>query len=225
VIFLPTWYSARINGQLGTEEMEAAQKAFVHTATPSIAHFDSLGRPFLTIGDNGHAGKQESHVELDIEGNQRKVIDAKNRIVLRCEFDMLGTRIREESMEAGARWALNDVAGNPVYAWDSQNQRERREYDPLLRPRRLLVRDATGNQTIAQVTVYGEDQTNAITLNLRGKTYQVFDSSGVLTNEEYDFKGNVLRTSRQLVESYQKDPDWSANVMLETATYSASTKF
>jgi hypothetical protein len=41
-------------------------------------------------------------VRLDIEGNQCKVIDAKDRIVMHYDYDMLGTD--PPSMEAGERW-------------------------------------------------------------------------------------------------------------------------
>ena len=51
---------------------------------------------------------------FDIEGNQREVIDAKDRVVMRYDYDMLGNRIHQASMEAGERWMLNDVAGKPI---------------------------------------------------------------------------------------------------------------
>ena len=38
-----------------------------------------------------------------------QVIDALGRIVMRYDYDMLGTRIHQASMEAGERWTLNDV--------------------------------------------------------------------------------------------------------------------
>src|ERR1041384_5013048 len=49
---------------------------------------------------------------LDIQGNQRAVIDPLFRIVMRHEFDMLGREMQQESMDAGARWLLNDLEGN-----------------------------------------------------------------------------------------------------------------
>jgi hypothetical protein len=45
-------------------------------------------------------------VVLDIEGNQRAVIDAKDRVVMRYDYDLLGSRIHQASMEAGERWML-----------------------------------------------------------------------------------------------------------------------
>ena len=39
---------------------------------------------------------------------------------MRYDYDMLGNRIHQASMEAGERWMLNDVAGKPIRAWDSR---------------------------------------------------------------------------------------------------------
>jgi RHS repeat-associated protein len=38
----------------------------------------------------------------------------------------------------------------------------------------------------------------------------VYDCAGLMTSEEFDFKGNLLRTTRRLAEDYTEDPDWSA---------------
>ena len=35
------------------QEQDAAEKSAEHAGTSTIAHFDTLGRPFLTIADNG----------------------------------------------------------------------------------------------------------------------------------------------------------------------------
>ena len=39
---------------------------------------------------------------------------------MRYDYDMLGNRIHQASMEAGERWMLNDVTGKPIRAWDSR---------------------------------------------------------------------------------------------------------
>ncbi|NIP68022.1 MAG: hypothetical protein GTO04_02205, partial [Planctomycetales bacterium] len=54
-------------------------------------------------------------------------------------YDMLGNRIHQISMEAGERWMLNDVTGNPIRAWDSRGHIFRTEYDPLRRTLRIHV--------------------------------------------------------------------------------------
>jgi hypothetical protein len=110
--YLPTWYQQRITGGRGQEERTAAEKAAKHGDTPTIAHLDTLGRPFLSIADNGKDAN--ARTVRDIEGNQREVIDALDRIVMRYDYDMLGTRLHQASMEAGERWMLNDVTEKPA---------------------------------------------------------------------------------------------------------------
>ena len=132
---------------MGPDEQDAAAKAAGHADTPTIAHFDTLGRTFLTIADNGkdqngYDQQYPTRTVLDIEGNQRAVIDALDRMVMRYDYDMLGTRIHQASMEAGERWMLNDVAGKPIRAWNSREYAFRTEYDALRRPVQSFVRAA-----------------------------------------------------------------------------------
>src|SRR5262249_48104928 len=127
--YLPNWYALRTDAANAVafaarypnpadraNETRAAEKTRVHAATPTVAHADSLGGTFLTIADNKfernnviHEEKYITRVEFDIEGNQREVIDAKDRIVMRYDYDMASTRVHQASMEAGERWMLNDV--------------------------------------------------------------------------------------------------------------------
>ncbi len=220
--YLPTWHTQRVAGTLGNEEQGAANKAAAHANTPAVAHFDALGRTFLTIADNAAAGKYATRVVLDIEGNQREVIDAKDCVVMRYDYNMLGNRIHQGNMEAGERWMLNDVAGKPIRAWDSRGFMRRMTYDALRRPTGLFVDDGQ-SEKFAEKTEYGEAQGSA--LNHRGKVYQQFDGAGVVTNHEFDFKGNLLRGSRQLLENYKDQVDWSQNPTLENETFTSSTTY
>ncbi|MCP4516715.1 MAG: toxin, partial [Delftia sp.] len=131
-----TWHAQRQGGALGLEEQTAASKAAAHADTPTTAHADTLGRPFLTVAHNkvasanhdldGTEDKFHTRVELDIEGNElavrdalresqdpqgNTVIDELGRVVMRYAYDMLGNRIHQASMEGGARWMLGDVTG------------------------------------------------------------------------------------------------------------------
>ena len=242
VDYLPTWYDQRRNGQKGPDEKAAADKAAVHAATPTVAWFDTLGRPMLTVADNGKdaigaAQKYATRVTLDIEGNQREVKDANNRAVMRYDYDMLGNRIHQSSMEAGQRWMLADVAGKPIRAWDSRDHSLRTEYDELRRPLRSYVIGADvlnpAREICFEQTVYGESAGSGLTpaqvlqANLRGKPYKHYDTAGVVTSEAHDFKGNLLHSTRQLVKDYKATPDWSQNLqpVLETAIFASSTRF
>ena len=223
--YLPTWYNLRMDPakvvekwpddtERRTSEKVAAQKAAKHASTPAVAHLDVLGRTFLTVADNHPEGQYQTHIELDIEGNQLSVTDAKYRIVMRYDHDILGNRIYQASMEAGERRMLNDVAGKPIRAWDSRNHAFRTEYDPLRRPLRAFVTGADttnpNQELLTELLVYGEQHLQGELRNLRGKLYLHFDQAGVVANEAHDFKGNLLRASRRLAREYRKAVDWSA---------------
>ncbi|MEW6731026.1 MAG: SpvB/TcaC N-terminal domain-containing protein [Acidobacteriota bacterium] len=230
--YLPNWYTQHISGVMGTEEQAAAVKAAIHTDTPTIAFADTLGRTFLTVADNrfernGTIINEEysTRVELDIEGNQRAVIDALNRIVMRYDYNLLGNQIHSLSMEAGERWMLNDVTGKPVYSWDSRNHRLRMTYDVLRRPVEVFLQEGSGPELMVSKMVYGESQPNAEENNLRGKPYQSFDGAGIVTTDKYDFKGNLLSSSRQFAVDYKNTLDWSGVVSLEAEVFITNTSF
>ena len=61
--------------------------------------------------------------------------------------------------------------------------------------------------------------------NLRGKPYKHFDTAGVVTIEGYDFKGNPLRSTRQLIKDYKITPDWSQIPALEAEIFTSSTRY
>ena len=223
-----TWHAQRQSGGLGLPEQAAASKTAAHARTPTTVHADVLGRPFLTIADNGpdadHPGQHllfASRVELDIESNQRAVRDADTqvgdalgRVVMRYAYDLLGNRIHQHSMEAGARWMLNDVAGKPIRVWDERGHTFRTDYDPLRRPLRSYVVGADptdpGTELLTERLVYGEQHPDAESRNLRGVAYLHLDQAGAMTTEARDCRGNALRTSRRLTNGtlYREAVDW-----------------
>lgn len=214
----------------------------MHADTPTTAYFDTLGRTFLTIAQNkfGRNGatieqKLATRVELDIEGNQRAVTDALGRTVMRYDYDMLGNRIHQASMEAGERWMLNDVMGKPIRAWDSRSHTFRSEYDELRRPLRSFLVGADlqnpNREILFERVVYGDGPDTGLTLaqvlsaNLRGRPFKHFDSAGVVTTEPYDFKGNLLRSTRQLTQDYKRLIDWSNNPTVEQEIFTSTTRY
>jgi RHS repeat-associated protein len=205
-------------------EQQAAVRTLPHANTPGTAHFDSLGRPFLTVADNGvnASGARQlypTRVVMDIEGNHQEVHDALRRVVMRYRYNMLGTSLQQESMEAGERLTLNDATGKPIRHWDSRGHIFRTEYDHLRRLVRLRVTGAEPNhpdrELLVERTIYGDGAETGLSAwqidaaNLRGKTLRHFDNAGVVTTDLYDFKGNLRRNSRQVARDYRNIPDWS----------------
>ena len=235
--YLPTWYTQRVGGALGVAEQAAAERTAIHAITPSIAHADSLGRAFLMVAQNKFKYSDtppaappveefyRTRTLLDIEGNQRTAIDAKDRIVMRYEYDMLSRRIHQASMEAGERWILNDVTGKPLYAWDSFNREIHSIYDAARRPVESRLRLGAGVPIVIGRTVYGEGLPNPEDHNLRTRIVQVFDQAGVLTTDEFDFKGNLLRGQRELAQTYNAMLDWSGPVPMVAGAFISRTRF
>ena len=136
-----------------------------------------------------------------------------------------------------------------MLAWDSRGHTFRTDYDELHRPVGSFVQGADpldANRAIQfEKVIYGDTPGNGLSdsamirpeLNLRGKPYQHHDSAGIVTSmgrnpatgvdEAFDFKGNLLRSTRQLVRDYKETPDWSQTPApaLETEIFSSSTRY
>ncbi len=230
--YSPTWHARRAAGDLGAAEQDAATKTAAHARTPAIAHADSLGRTFQAIAHNRferNGAIVEEHyrarITFDIEGNQREVYDANDRMVVHYDYDLLGNRIHRASMEAGERWTLANVAGNAIAAWDSRQHQFRTAYDPLQRPTETYLRPDLGPELLIGRTIYGENQPDAAARNQRGKAVRHFDQAGVVVTEDYDFKGNLLATGRQLAREYKQPLDWSRDMPLEPEVHVGSSRF
>ncbi|MFJ1602627.1 SpvB/TcaC N-terminal domain-containing protein [Streptomyces sp. NPDC088253] len=215
-----TWFASRSAGSsLGQREQEAATQAAEHADTPTVLHLDCLGRSFLTLA---HAGFQpddkpillRTRLILDIEGNQRAVHDALDRLVVEDAYDLAGRRVRTEGMEAGRRWTLPNVFGHEIRAWDSRGHVFRTEYDTLRRPVRRYVAGTDSadpdRELLAERLVYGEEHPNGTDLNLGGRLWLHLDQAGVAAVESHDFKGNMLRTTRHLALEYKGPLSWQA---------------
>ena len=231
--YLPTWYALRAGGGQGPDEQDAAQKAAGHANTPSTSFLDALGRAFLTVGFNrtrSGATTTEDHsrtlVTLDVSGNQRGVTDALGRTVLTRDFDVPGTAIRVSGVDAGERWMLNEAAGKPLRAWDSRGHTIRTTYDPLRRPTGLYVRNG-GAEVLAEQTVYGEGQPGDQAMNLRGRIARRNDGAGVLSNDRFDFKGNLLAATVRLLQNSKAQVDWSLapSPALEVESFATSNRY
>ena len=206
-------------------EKRAAIMTLGHADTPATALFDSLGRTFLTIADNGADGKYTTRIFFDIEGNQREITDARDRIVMRYGYDMLSNLIKQESMEAGIRWILNDAGSNPIRTWDSRLFVRQTTYDALRRPEKLYVTDGARPKILAETIEYGEAKPNPEATNHRLKPWRIQDAAGILENTSYDFKGNPESVTQTLSQVYDSPVNWEAPPPLENEMFTSRSEF
>jgi RHS repeat-associated protein len=230
------WYADRMRLPPDSPKAQAARKAAAHHNTPNAIYTDSLGRPILSIAHNGKDGTDNdklyaTFIQLDIEGNARKVIDARGNKVMEYNYDMLGHRVYQNSMDAGERWMLNNVMGNPVKRWDSRDHIFSFSYDDLQRPAEMKVEGGEGDEhlnNIYEKIKYGEGQPDDKGKNLRGHVFEHYDTAGKVQFFKYDFKGNALKTTRWLAEEYREVVNWTGvdlKSKLEPEPFSTESRF
>lgn len=261
--YLPAWYTPRQDGTLGPAEQDAAEKTALHANTPAIVYLDTLGRIFLTINDNGPAEdgteqKYETRIELDIEGNKKAVFDARGNRVMQYAYSIKGMggeeeeeeedeerqkqvaghRIYRNSMDAGERWMINNVMGNPFIRWDGRGHQFSHSYDELQRLILIHVYGSDGEISLDndfERILYGDWKNMSPTQrmqsknnNLIGKPGKHYDTAGKIQFEDYDFKGNLLKSNRRLTFDYKNVPDWgidNTDDLLEAEQFTTETQY
>ncbi|HEU5368180.1 MAG TPA: SpvB/TcaC N-terminal domain-containing protein [Ktedonobacterales bacterium] len=230
-----SWYNQRIGGTWGTTPEEraaaqdAAQKTAAHAATPTVAHFDALGRTCLTVADNGAGQRYPGRTALDAESKPLALFDAQGRRVFEyclreaqqsggfryiAGYDLAGNLLYQNSTDSGARRSLSNVAGKLIRSWDARNHAFRMRYDLLQRPTHHYVSTSGSAELLLAYSVYGEGQADR---NLCGRLLRQYDPAGLASNERYDFKGNLLESARQFAREYRQSVDWSALANLTNA--------
>jgi len=223
------WYLNRVNrlidaqliadGKDPVKEKTAALKAAAHANTPNILHFDTLGRPVLSIELTFH-----TKVTLDAENNLRSVNDARGNTVMTYKYDMLGNVVYQKSMDAGQRWLLTNILGKPLRTWDERDHEFQYFYDQAQRPVYSKVLGGDGETPLDHIfekVIYGEnllsgtrtetnrwDEADLQTKNILGQPIKLYDTAGLVETPEYDFKGQPISTTRSLFKRYKEVPDW-----------------
>ncbi|MEZ0109732.1 RHS repeat-associated protein [Catenulispora sp. EB89] len=233
------WYADRVALPEDDPRRRAAELAAAHAGTPTGTRFDTMGRAYATIADNGGGEFLATFVELDIEGNHRAVTDPRGVLVVSQDFDMLGHPAHTRSPDAGERWSLLDVTGKTVFAWDARATAFSWRYDATHRVTHAYATMAGGPTTLRTRTYYGESLANAADHNLRGQICATFDGAGLSRTTDIDFKGNPLGAYRRLTADPHGEPDWSALAtvddpdqalaaaagLLEATAYPSSTQY
>jgi RHS repeat-associated protein len=206
----------------------------------------------ITVAGQTLTERHVTFTRLDAEGKALWIRDARRNLVMQyvrptaldnqgadpvafapC-YDIAGALLFQHSMDSGDRWMLNDAAGQPLVTWTARGHCVVTTYDALRRPLRSTVRggDAGDPDRVIEFnsTIYGDSGEASVPAaphaqNLRGRIYRHSDSAGVITNERFDFKGNLLSSSRQFVKDYSRIPDWAANPALDAEIFSGNTTY
>lgn len=239
------WYDKRFNrlidaeltaaGKVPLREKLAAEKAAKHANTPSTQHFDALGRSVLQIEHNKDAAEADvfyhTWTDLDLEGNLRRVTDARDNAVMQYKYDMLGNLVYQNSMDAGQRWLIQNIVGNPLRTWDERNHEFSFEYDILHRPIIKRVEGGDGAISLNNVyekVIYGETLPNPEVNNFRTMAVIVYDTSGRTEMSAFDFKGNPTGNVKTFALNYKDVVDWSGanpDALLESETFASSFQY
>ena len=199
------------NDNAGRTHPDVSTSYAAHWDTPASIEADALGRAVTAVARNGstEADRIITRTGYDIQGNVTALTDALGRPAFTYRFDFLNRRWRTDSIDAGRRDTVPDAAGAVVEARDSKGALTFIGYDRTHRPSRAWARnDATGPISLRQKVEYGDagdpDQdlaarAEARIRNLLGRPVRSYDEAGLVISGGFDFKGNPLSTTRQMI--------------------------
>ncbi|XLS30595.1 SpvB/TcaC N-terminal domain-containing protein [Flavobacteriaceae bacterium M23B6Z8] len=250
-----SWYQRNLTGTAA--QQRAANSAALHADTPTVVFLDSQAREVITLIHNsfeqGGSLQNEKYLtwsKLDAEGKPLWIQDARGNRVMEyisnpgastgyapC-YDLAGNLLFQHSMDAGSRWTLMDSTAKPFYAWDKNSYQsntgtveEKRvyhtTYDRLRRPLETRLKINAGSWKVIERMQYGEGVVNAKAKNLKGHLYQHDHAAGSQRYTHYDFKGNLLETTKQLTATFDVEViDWntatlSSEVFIQRTQYDA----
>jgi RHS repeat-associated protein len=184
-----------------------------HHFTPSSIELDALGRTVRSIQRNGPTPEERiiTSSTYDIRGNVLTNDDALGRTAFRYVFDLANNQVRVVSIDAGIKRTVYNALGLIVEQRDSKDAVVLNTYDSLKRIVNTWSRDDSGQPvTLRQHLVYGDnageigiDHATARSRNVLEKLVAQYDTAGRQRIISYDFKGNVLEKTRQVVSDDQ----------------------
>lgn len=215
-VFEPTpWetYTYDANDNAGRTHAVDSESYKEHWNTPASALVDALGRTIQTVERNralhenpadplAPVEEYRTRSTYDIRGNLTKVNDQLQRDAFEYVYDFANQPLRTKNIDAGIRRTVRDAGGNVIEQRDSKGALILRQYDKLNRPIKMWARNdgnADSAMTLREQLEYGNDPAIHRDHNRLGKLHKHYDEAGLLTFEEYDFKGNLLEKVRQVI--------------------------
>ena len=206
-------YTYDANDNAGRTHPSTSQAYRNHWNTPASIVIDALGRTVQQTARNGSAGTTDwftTSSTYDIRGNLLSVTDALGRLMFQYVYDLVNRPWRSEQLDAGTRISVLDAVGNMIEQRDSKGALLLHASDLMKRPLRLWARDkANDSLMLREQLEYGDggdpqqpsaDRDANRQLNRLGKLARHYDEAGQLDFAHYDFKGNLLEKTRQVIK-------------------------
>lgn len=207
--FTPTpWemWTYDANDNAGRTHATAAAGYQHHWNTPASIETDALGRTLSATVRHRLPGQPvEEHVtrsSYDIQGHLVRIRDPLGRVAFEWVHNLLGQPLRVASMDTGISTMVIDAGGSLVETRDARGALVLHAYDSLRRPVRVWARDSAGESvTLRQKLVYGDSPAapQSAADNRLGRLFRHYDEAGLAETASYDFKGNVLSSSRRVL--------------------------
>lgn len=239
------WYVERgspdpLTGPEPTDaDQRAAWLAAKHHNTPSRLYANSCGMGFYSVTNHGGGKVTHAYSEQDPMNRYVKKFDQLNRNVHETYYNMLQTPMYARNAEKGEKWIFSDVIGRPVLSWNRE-QEQWATFDPLHRIVDTYLKEGnsiyvTGHAVYAD-TIF--DEATAISKNIKGRLYRLYNQGGTTTVKQIDFRGRTLALEQRLIKDYTApitdwniltglndltDIDNASNVLLETEIFSSNS--
>lgn len=208
-VFEPTpWesYTYDANDLAGTTHATESAAYDDHWNTPSSVELDALGRQVKTVQrvDGVSANDIVMKYEYDIRGNVLKITDALDRTLTTNKYSESNWLIEEDHLDSGKTTYYFHYSDKPKHIVRANGSETMIFYDSMVREVYVWAKDQSSDDwTVRSFTYYGEHAfTGAAQYNdnHRDRPYLIFDGAGLITFEEYDFKGNPVKTKRQVIK-------------------------
>ena len=142
---------------------------------------------------------------------------------------MNGAAFKVVSADAGMRWALANIFGNPLFSYDNRKVTITPSYDKLQRVTQVHVQkpkvkgDPLELDHIVEEFIYGDQSDKA--RNLCGQLKKHYDQAGVSTVHSLTMGGEPLSAETQLRLDYKNEANWDDMSDLLSEPYKQKAKY
>ena len=181
-----------------------------HQDTPLVKVMDVFGNPFKEFKHNGTFSNKIVTVRtMDVNGFETGVVDPRGIQVVDKRLSLQGETTISKHADAGQLHSLTNFQGDNVLYLDANKNLITNKYDELNRLKERWVNKDSNGDLLKERVEYGENSVNAPVHNLRTRIHKSYDESGLVTNNQFDFKGNLTEMTKQLPKLTTAELNWN----------------